>query len=125
MAVKFGNKCKKSCSGDDADIDDGDDHDDHDANDDDDDGDHDDHHRGWRLSLEISAKYLALVMMMILMMVMMMETHALMQTILQQSCICNKCKKSCSGPGSVTTQAPAASQRMKLLQRLNQKLNFF
>jgi len=37
----------------------------------------------------------------------------------------NKCKKSCSGPGSVTTQAPAASQRMKLLQRLNQKLNFF
>jgi len=37
----------------------------------------------------------------------------------------NKCKKSCSGPGSVTTQAPAASQRMKLLRRLNQKLNFF
>merc|ERR1712088_1108936 len=35
----------------------------------------------------------------------------------------NKCKKSCSGP-SVTTQAPAASQRMKLLRRLNQKLNF-
>jgi hypothetical protein len=35
----------------------------------------------------------------------------------------NKCKKSCPGP-SVTTQAPAASQRMKLLRRLNQKLNF-
>jgi len=35
----------------------------------------------------------------------------------------NKCKKSCSGP-SVTTQAPAASQRMKLLRRLNQKLKF-
>jgi len=37
----------------------------------------------------------------------------------------NKCKKSCPGGGSVTTQAPAASQRMKLLRRLNQKLNFF
>jgi hypothetical protein len=37
----------------------------------------------------------------------------------------NKCKKSCSGGPSVTTQAPAASQRMKLLRRLNQKLNFF
>jgi len=36
----------------------------------------------------------------------------------------NKCKKACPGP-SVTTQAPAASQRMKLLRRLNQKLNFF
>jgi len=36
----------------------------------------------------------------------------------------NKCKKACRGP-SVTTQAPAASQRMKLLRRLNQKLNFF
>jgi len=35
----------------------------------------------------------------------------------------NKCKKACPGP-SVTTQAPAASQRMKLLRRLNQKLNF-
>jgi len=35
----------------------------------------------------------------------------------------NKCKKSCSGP-SVTTQAPAASQRMKLLRRLNQKIFF-
>lgn len=35
----------------------------------------------------------------------------------------NKCKKSCSGP-SVTTQAPGASQRMKLLRRLNQKLFF-
>lgn len=35
----------------------------------------------------------------------------------------NKCKKSCSG-SSVTTQAPAASQRMKLLKRLNQKLFF-
>merc|ERR1712198_115455 len=35
----------------------------------------------------------------------------------------NKCKKSCPGP-SVTTQAPAARQRMKLLRRLNQKLNF-
>ena len=76
MAAKFGNKCKKSCSGED------DDDDDRYAVDDDgdDDGDDDDG---------------------------------------------NKCKQSCSGPGSVTTQAPAASQRMKLLRRLNQKLNFF
>merc|ERR1712055_1185668 len=35
----------------------------------------------------------------------------------------NKCKQSCPG-GSVTTMAPARSQRMKLLRRLNQKLNF-
>merc|ERR1712147_42591 len=35
----------------------------------------------------------------------------------------NKCKKACPG-GSVTTMAPARSQRMKLLRRLNQKLNF-
>merc|ERR1711972_652845 len=35
----------------------------------------------------------------------------------------NKCKQSCPG-GSVTTRAPARSQRMKLLRRLNQKLNF-
>merc|ERR1712227_1066219 len=35
----------------------------------------------------------------------------------------NKCKKACPGP-SVTTMAPARSQRMKLLRRLNQKLNF-
>jgi len=35
----------------------------------------------------------------------------------------NKCKKTCPG-GSVTTMAPARSQRMKLLRRLNQKLNF-
>jgi len=35
----------------------------------------------------------------------------------------NKCKKACKGP-SVTTPAPAANQRMKLLRRLNQKLNF-
>merc|ERR1711874_455056 len=35
----------------------------------------------------------------------------------------NKCKQSCPG-GSVTTIAPARSQRMKLLRRLNQKLNF-
>merc|ERR1711990_46446 len=35
----------------------------------------------------------------------------------------NKCKKSCKGP-SATTAAPAANQRMKLLRRLNQKLNF-
>merc|ERR1712179_17296 len=36
----------------------------------------------------------------------------------------NKCKKACPGP-SVTTQAPAASQRIKLLRRLSLKLNFF
>merc|ERR1712190_247560 len=35
----------------------------------------------------------------------------------------NKCKKACPG-GPVTTMAPARSQRMKLLRRLNQKLNF-
>merc|ERR1712066_189267 len=35
----------------------------------------------------------------------------------------NKCKQSCPG-GSVTTMAPARSQRMKLLRRLDQKLNF-
>merc|ERR1711899_657063 len=35
----------------------------------------------------------------------------------------NKCMKTCPG-GSVTTMAPARSQRMKLLRRLNQKLNF-
>ena len=37
----------------------------------------------------------------------------------------DKSTQSCTGGGSVTTQAPAASQRMKLLRRLNQNLKFF